>query len=213
MAQGISGSSSQSPINDRASGSASGKRLVSLPTVAISPTFLTLPGEIRICIYDILFKTARPVQLVVCTNGNDCGPVRDYCGIIHGASLLGTCHQVYVEAAGILYAQGTFNVRNLHGTYYSNCLVEEVGSWLSKVSRHSSVVGPILLDINRKQCSRAGLKVFPVFRYLCIPQNAGLRVTFTGTCVVGLTSPSRPLVDVAMLNKAIVLLKVDAPFP
>jgi hypothetical protein len=200
---------------------ASGNRPVSLPENPNAPSLLNLPGEMRNHIYGILFKMDRPVQLVVRSDGNGCGPVRDGSEVVGGASLLGTCRQIYSEAAGVLYAQNTFNVTNLHDTYYSNCLVEEVGSWLTKVGHQSSIIGAILLDIDGKKCAGGDLEVFPVLRHLCKAQNAELSVTFKGTCMISTQSPPAPLVDVTMLNKAIDLLKQDAllnimryaPFP
>jgi hypothetical protein len=219
--EGTSGRSSQSPVFNCALETASGEQLVSLPAVYTSPTFLTLPGEIRNHIYDVLFKRDRPVQLVVCTDGKGCRPVRDGSAVLDGASLLGTCRQIYVEATGILYAQNTFNVTDVHNGFYANRLVEQVGFWLTKIGRHTATIGPIILDMNRKKLTSNDLEVFPVLRHICMPQNAGLRVTFAGACGVSFLSPRRPLVNVIMLNKAIALLKTDAllnikryvPFP
>lgn len=152
---------------------ATAARPMSKPEDPDASSFLTLPGEIRNAVYEILFKKEEDIFLISRTESID-----DVIWTpIPGVNLLASCQQVFGEAVGLLYSNNTFTI--LAPTHQSpTSLIRRAADWLTGNGHFSVLVRRVQFEMRCMSYWSVELDKLPLLRHIWMNSRTGLEVTF-----------------------------------
>ncbi|KAF2124365.1 hypothetical protein P153DRAFT_390402 [Dothidotthia symphoricarpi CBS 119687] len=141
--------------------------------------FLNRPAEIRNAIYETLFQYDDPIVLM---GRHPWASPRLACPI-PGVNFLSSCHQVWSEAAAMLYSRNTFLVcfpmANCEHTPY----LHRIEKWLYKIGTHEALLRRLSIDLGPPCPARLPrrLDVAPLGNWIWSRTNSKLQILFVET--------------------------------
>jgi hypothetical protein len=147
---------------------------ISHPIDPDAPSLLTLPGEVRNAIYEILFVSSQPIKI-----SSDQARGRSYSSGNAGphTNLLKSCRQIRYEASGILYAQNTFCLELPWSTEVLCCMTWAM-EWLDTIGAQSFLVATVQVDIDIFFHGVGDLEILPVLKRVWKPDYRNMNVCF-----------------------------------
>ncbi|CAO2649864.1 Nn.00g011560.m01.CDS01 [Neocucurbitaria sp. VM-36] len=136
------------------------QQLSKLPSPA-APSFLTLPGEIRNAIYEIILVRNSPIDV----DRSGLMISRPHAHHSLDVSLLSTSQQIHHEASGILYSCNVFFVNSTHPRHM-DALIRRASRWLYDIGRQATLVRRLLIDVHQPCLWPAELNLLPLLRHV-----------------------------------------------
>jgi hypothetical protein len=141
-------------------------QMISAPADPAAPSFLiSLPPELRLMVYDVLYKHNGPIVLFDEKSieeddeslpraewDSEAEYFHEYRRSLHSAMpFLLSCRQIYHEAVRVLYGANTFTFawpRNLHNSESEQ--VPWAGSWLHSIGSHFNYLTKVVIDLESR---------------------------------------------------------------